>query len=414
MKILHFNYSDQLGGSGVAIMRLHEALKKYHRIDSLIKVNEKLTDFSDIIGPSNSFDMSLNILKKRFSYQLKKLSKIKSSATQSVALLPSSTKKIIKNVDPDIVHLHWINNEMMSIKEVGQIQKPLLWTFVDMWPVCGSEHYTFEDNFLNGYSNNLVNNSVRFDLNKWVWKRKKKHWSNKKFKIVCISNWLTNLVKKSLLFKDFEVLTIPPCIEEKKWTPLDKNASKKILEIDVNIPVFLFSAANGTKEKRKGFELLLKILDDPFYINNRCKLIIVGKLDQEHKKKLKIDYINFAENYSGNSLLHRALYSASDLILAPDTLATFNQVVLEGSSCQTPAISFNNTGTADIIEHKNTGYLSKLNDTDDLNNGIKWCLKEIKNKNYLGINARKRVQDLFSSEKISSKYNNVYNELLNK
>jgi glycosyltransferase involved in cell wall biosynthesis len=414
MKILHFNYSDQLGGSGVAIMRLHEALKKYHKIDSLIKVNEKSSSANDVLGPLNSLDMSLNLLKTRFSYQLKKFSKIDSSATHSVALLPSSTKKIIKNIDPDIVHLHWINNEMMSIREIGQIQKPLLWTFVDMWPVCGSEHYTFEDNFLNGYNDKSINNSQRFDLNKWVWKRKKKHWVNNKFKIVCISNWLTNLVQKSLLFKDFDVSTIPPCIEEKKWTPLDKNASRKILEIDENIPVLLFSAANGTKEKRKGFDFLLKILDDPFYINNKCKLIIIGKLDQEHKKKLKIDYINFADNYSNNSLLLRILYSSSDLILAPDILATFNQVVLEANSCQTPAISFSNTGTSDIIEHKNTGYLSKFNDAEDLNNGIKWCLKEIKNNNYLGINARERVKNLFSSEKISSRYTSVYDELIKK
>ena len=72
MKILHFNYSDQLGGSGVAIMRLHEALKKYHKIDSLIKVNEKSSSANDVLGPLNSLDMSLNLLKTRFSYQLKK------------------------------------------------------------------------------------------------------------------------------------------------------------------------------------------------------------------------------------------------------------------------------------------------------------------------------------------------------
>ena len=162
MKILHFNYSDQLGGSGVAIMRLHKALKKYHKIDSQIKVNEKSSNFNDVLGPSNCLNMSLNLLKTRFSYQLKKLSKIKSSTTHSVALLPSSSKKIIKNINPDIVHLHWINNEMVSIKEIGQIQKPLLWTFVDMWPVCGSEHYTFDDNFLNGYSDNSINSSERF------------------------------------------------------------------------------------------------------------------------------------------------------------------------------------------------------------------------------------------------------------
>ena len=76
--------------------------------------------------------------------------------------------------------------------------------------------------------------------------------------------------------------------------------------------------------------------------------------------------------------------------------------------------SSNDTGTSDIIEHKKTGYLSKLNDVNDLNNGIKWCLEEIKKNNYLGANARERVRSLFSSEKVSSKYKSVYNELIKK
>ena len=81
--------------------------------------------------------------------------------------------------------------------------------------------------------------------------KRKKHWV-KKFKIVCISSWFTNLVKKSLLFKDFDVITIPLCIDCDDWTPLDKQASRKMLQIDNTSSVLLFSAANGTKDP-KGF-----------------------------------------------------------------------------------------------------------------------------------------------------------------
>ena len=54
MKILHFNYSDLLGGASVATIRLHQALKKYHKVNSLVKVNEKLRNLDDILGPKNS------------------------------------------------------------------------------------------------------------------------------------------------------------------------------------------------------------------------------------------------------------------------------------------------------------------------------------------------------------------------
>ena len=144
-------------------------------------------------------------------------------------------------------------------------------------------------------------------------------------------------------------------------------------------------AENHLKHKKEsGFNFILKILEDPFYLEKKCKLIIIGKLDEEHKKKLNIDYINFEDNYSNNTLFLKILYSASDLIIAPDTLATFNQVVLEANSCETPAISFSDTGVSDTIEHKSSGYISKIKDATDLNNGVKWCLEEIKKNNYLG------------------------------
>ena len=53
----------------------------------------------------------------------------------------SNTLKRIDILNPDIVNLHWINNEMISIEEICRISKPLVWTIVDMWPFSGSEHY---------------------------------------------------------------------------------------------------------------------------------------------------------------------------------------------------------------------------------------------------------------------------------
>ena len=51
-------------------------------------------------------------------------------------------KRITKNIDFDLIHLHWIGNEMISIKEISHINKPIVWTMHDMWPFCGGEHFT--------------------------------------------------------------------------------------------------------------------------------------------------------------------------------------------------------------------------------------------------------------------------------
>jgi glycosyltransferase involved in cell wall biosynthesis len=44
-----------------------------------------------------------------------------------------------------VIHLHWINNEMISIKEIAKIKKPIIWTLHDCWPLLGAEHHSSSD-----------------------------------------------------------------------------------------------------------------------------------------------------------------------------------------------------------------------------------------------------------------------------
>ena len=68
MKILHLGYSDKLGGASIAMMRLHRALKKSGIISNVL-VGEKLTDDSNVIGPSSNLEKSFNELKIKIARQ---------------------------------------------------------------------------------------------------------------------------------------------------------------------------------------------------------------------------------------------------------------------------------------------------------------------------------------------------------
>ena len=107
------------------------------------------------------------------------------------------------------------------------------------------------------------------------------------------------------------------------------------------------------------------------------------------------------------------IYSATDLLLAPSKLESFGQTIIEAGSCNTPSIGFKNTGAQESIKHKETGYLADFNNTDDFFYGIKWCFKEIEDKNNeLGIKARKNIEKNFSYEFISQKYLKLYENIL--
>ena len=238
---------------------------------------------------------------------------------------------------------------------------------------------------------------------------------NKKIKIVCVSDWLAKKVKESYLFNKFEVHTIPPCINIKKWKNIEKNTSRSLLGFDLNEKIIIFSSANGTSEKRKGFDLLLKALDNEHFKKDNYRLVIIGKINDQDKNKIPINYTNYLLNTTDDELIFRLLYSAADLMAIPSRLETFGQSIIEAASCNTPSIGFKNTGVQEAIKHKETGYLADYNNTEDLFNGVKWCFKEIKDKNNdLGIKARKNIEQNFSYEYISQKYLSLYENLLKK
>ena len=407
MKILHLSTSDLDGGGSVVTYRLHKALLNSN-INSKMLVFDKFSrDDDSIICKSSNLDKIISIIKNTIIFQLRKLFKINHAGTISLNLFPSNILKKINNVDHDIIHLHSINKELLSVNQITKISKPVIWTFMDMWPICGAEHYSETDQYKNGYDKSKI-----FDLFHYTWKRKKKF--SKNIKIVCLSTWLTKKVKESFLYKNFSVHTIPPCIDTNIWKGIKKETARNLLGYNLDEKILLFSAANGTSDGRKGFDILIESLKNSNFIKDNCRLLVIGKISDKDKSKIPIKYENFLIKSTDNHLIFRIIYSASDLLIIPSRLEAFGQTIIEAGSCETPSIGFKNTGVKDAIQHKISGYLSEKNSTDLLD-GINWCFREIKEKNNtIGKNARRFVEENFSEEIISRKYIDLYKEILKK
>ena len=99
---------------------------------------------------------------------------------RSISIFPTQTLSKINNSECDIVHLHWINDEMISIEDIGKIKKPVILTLHDMWPFCGTEHITESERFKIGYQKEIMfKNKTYFDIDRWTWLRKERSWKIK-------------------------------------------------------------------------------------------------------------------------------------------------------------------------------------------------------------------------------------------
>ena len=405
MKILHVNYSDTVGGAAIGANRLHRALMK-NSVNSEMLVIERSSNEQNIYGPEKSLEQLISSSKKIFSRFIKrKLIKTDNKETFSFNYFKTNIVDKIKNLNPDVVHIHWIGNEMISISQLKKIKKPILWTFWDMWPFCGAEHHSNDHRYIDGYTkNNRPNNEEGFDVNRFIWNYKRKHFDFE-FTINAPSKWLTNEIKKSFLFKNKKLINIPPNLDINFWHQEDKDFSKKVYSLDSQKKFLLFGSATATNH-RKGFDFLVKLFDQKKFSNT--KLLIFGERPK-NLEKLKIDHM-----YVGrvtNNLALKLLYSCADLLLLPSKIEIFGQLGLEAQACGLPCVTFEKTGPVDYVKHKTTGYVSKYLDIDDFANGINWILDDSRYSE-LSKKGIEFVKQNFNDEIIAQKFIKEYEALL--
>ena len=411
MKVLIISKQDIQGGAFIAAYRAHNALCK-NGVDSFMWVDKKKSDDWTVKGPPTKIAKLLAGLRPRLIFHsLVKLLKTNKKVIHSPSVLPSTWVKRINESDTDIVNFHWIQGEMLSIKDISKIKKPIVWTLHDMWAFCGAEHYANDNRWQEGYNfNNRPSYESGFDLNRWTWKRKQKHWKNP-MQIITTSKWLSNCVKESKLMSHWPVSVVATPLDIENFKPMDKKIACKKLNLPNDVPLILFGALGGSKDPRKGFDLLIAALkylkDDPKA--KRFELIIFGQSNPKSSPNLGFP-IHYLGHLSNDESL-RLAYNVADAMIIPSRQDNLPNTGLEAQACGTPVIAFNIGGLPDIVEHQKTGYLAKPFDTNDLAQGIDWVLNA-ENYSELCKNARDKALKEFDNKIVAKKYIAVFEKIL--
>ena len=410
MKILIVNASDIHGGAAKAAYRLHKALLE-NNIESQMLVLDKSSNDPTVLKVTK-----LQKIKRKIRLLLDKVPikfyKNKTKTLFSPAWLPfDKVTKKINEINPDIVHLHWICGSMMSIEDIAHINAPIVWSLHDMWPFTGGCHY---DEECGKYKENCGNCKVlrstnEEDLSRKVFLRKQKIFNQKKdMYIVGLSQWLYDCSKTSALFKDKQHINLPNPIDTKIFKPIDKEKARELWNLPQNKKLVLFGAMNATSDPRKGYKELIEAMQK-LEKNSKIEFVVFGS----NRPQNATDF-GFKAHYLGSltddvSLV--TLYNAVDVMVVPSLQENLSNVIMESLSCGTPVIAFNIGGNKDMIEHKQNGYLAQPFDTSDLKDGIEWTLNNPNYKKFCH-NAREKIIKEFDSKIITTQYIKLYDKVL--
>ena len=404
MKVVHLNSSDIGGGAARAAYRIHHALRDAD-IDSCMWVNKTTVVDWTVEGPSSKLAKGLALIRPHSARPLVKMLNTTNPILHSPAFLPSNWVKRLNSSDADVVHLHWIAGEMLSITDICNIDKPVVWTLHDMWAFCGAEHYTEEFRWREGYhSGNRPEYESGFDLNRWTWARKRQHWK-KPMQIVAPSRWLADCVRESALMRGWPVTVIPNCLDTERWRPMEQTLARDLLHLPADVPLLMFGATGGGCDPRKGFDLLTTALE---YLGGEVpgvEMVVFGQLAPRTSPDL-----GYPIHYTGHlhdDLSLRALYSAADALVVPSRQDNLPNIAVEAQACGAPVVAFNTGGLPDIIEHQRTGYLAQPFEAQSLAQGIVWALSQ-RATGQLRKQARLRSIELFSQISVVDSYRGIY------
>lgn len=406
------SFSFNRGGAAKAASRFSSIAKKLRTVREI-----------SVEGYPSKLQRRVHFLKRIVSYlfviRYQKTCKVKCSANLF------SFNPAIKYFSEahDLQHIHWINNDTVSIFDLKKIPYGSIITLHDEWLYCGVQHYfDVEKDFVESpYSSQteLGINSFHGLIDKFVWDLKKKSFIGRDDLVVtCPSKWLAARAKTSYILKDCNVRVLYNPVDVDIYVPLSKDEQYKRRE-QLGIEdrfLLLFGAIGGTKNQIKGYTELVQALEILAKNEAIKKRVAIGLFGASEKGgKLVHDFPVLEFGYVNSEEKMAEIYSLAHATIVPSKLEAFGQIAAESQSCETPTIAFATSGLKDVVIDGETGFLAQPFSPASLAEKIESIiLLNTASYKRLCKNARLHVIEHFSNDVISKEYEAIINEQLMK
>ncbi len=424
VRVCHVSLHEGGGGGAIAAQRIHQALVRKGGdagvVSRLRVIFEQTADPTVLGGPAEGVNPFWQRLQPRFTAWAKRGFRSSNPITHSIAWPSTGFGRELNRSAADLLHLHWLGDQTLSIEEIGALRRPVVWTLHDQWAFCGAEHYQppmenpparFEQGYHRG---NRPPGERGPDLCRSTWERKLRSWI-RPITIACPSLWLADCVRRSALMADWPIHVIPHPIDTEFWKPIGRDHARAALDLPQEGAVVVFGAMGGTQVPHKGGDLLVEALQDLRANSDESgapdlRLVVFGQAAPRHAVPLGFPTHYFDIVRDPISL--RLLYNAADVVVVPSRLEAFGQVALEAQACGVAVAAFATGGLLDIVADRRSGALAEPFDPRSLAAAIRWVLEDPLRAEGLGAEGRRRVETLCAEAVVARHYAHVYRGLM--
>ena len=415
MKVLIVNTSERTGGAAVAANRLMKALIN-HGVKAKMLVRDKESDSLTVTELSRSWRLRWNFLWERFVIFVRCGFSRKHLFEIDLANTGTDITRLREFQEADIIHLHWINQGMLSpsgIRKILRSGKPVVWTMHDIWPATAICHVTLGcRNFTTRCrSCRLLGNSQGDDISTTIWQRKLRMLEGENIYYVACSRWLENEAKASALLKGHKVTSIPNPIDTHIYNRYSKEEARQRLGLPQDRRLILFASQRVTTPN-KGMDYLIeacRLLGDRTKCQTPYEVVILGGHAEELVELLQLKahplgYVNDERRIVD-------VYNAVDVFVLPSLSENLPNTIMEAMACGVPCVGFKVGGIPEEIDHKRNGYVADYRNAEDLAHGIRWILEE-SDYEALSRNAIQKVAHNYSQQNVALRYAEVYQQAM--
>lgn len=420
MKILLINTSDHAGGAAIASLRLLKALRAAGADAQLLCRDRLLPPGTPgLVSLPPSPGRRLKFALERLEIYLRNGCSKEGLWAVDTARLGNALNKLPVYREADVIHLHWTNQAMLSLRGLRHIlrsNKRVVWTMHDMWPFTGICHVA---GACEGWRTKCGNcpqlrHPHRHDLSSRVFKRKMQTYAWGEVSFVGCSRWMAGLAASAPLLRGQEVVSIPNPLDTAFYAPAGSEGmpSKAEARRQLGLPeegrLLLFAAYKATDPK-KGIYQLQEAADILCHEHPELRDGLGIALTGRGAESLRgsFPFPAYPMGYTESEERMRLLYQAADLLVSPTLADNLPNTIAEAMACGVPCVAYGVGGVPQMIDTGINGYLARPADAADFARSLAQALTT---PSYAALarNARATAVQSYSEKNVAAQYMELY------